>query len=299
MRFVTMEYQGRIELGYAVAEKGQVFPLQAFFQEALERDDVPDDMIRFIAEYDEGWTDQIHSFYEKRTNLAIALSHVSLLAPIPSPNRNLVCLGKNYDAHAKELTGQIFSDQKPKYPLYFTKPDHTVVGPGEAILLHSSYTQAVDYEVELAIIIGKHGMDIPKEEAEDYIFGYTIANDVSARDLQQNHTQWYKGKSLLTHCPMGPWLVHKSALPFPVHLAIRCSVNGDRRQSANTGEMTFDIPTILSDLSRGYPLRPGDIILTGTPAGVGMGFDPPRFLKSGDLVTCEIEGIGLLENPVL
>ena len=299
MIFATIEYKGKVELCSIDAVGSRVFLLSDFYGQELHQEDVPDDMSRFIAEYEDEWTDQIAYFFGNRPERSIPLDHVNLLAPLPFPNRNIVSLGKNYAAHAKELKGQIFSDQPPQYPLYFTKPDHTVIGTGEPILLHEEVTKQVDYEVELAVIIGKHGIDIPKEEAEDYIFGYTIANDISARDLQQNHTQWYKGKSLTTHCPMGPWIVHKSMVPFPVSLPIRSYVNGELRQDANTNQLLFDIPAIISDLSRGYPLRPGDIILTGTPAGVGMAFDPPKYLKTGDIVRCEIEGIGVLENGVL
>lgn len=298
MIYASIEYMGRVQLCSIDAVGARAFLLTEFYEQELARGEAPDDMIRFIAEHDDEWNDQIAYFFGNRPELAIPLDHVTLLAPIPSPNRNIVGLGKNYAAHAKELKGQIFSDEPPKYPIYFTKPDHTVIGTGETILLHESITTKVDYEVELAIIIGKHGIDIPKEEAEDYIFGYTIANDISCRDLQQDHTQWYKGKSLTTHCPLGPWIVHRSMLPFPVSLPIRSYVNGELRQDANTDQLLFDIPTIISDLSRGYPLRPGDIILTGTPAGVGMAFDPPKYLKTGDLVRCEIDGIGTLENPV-
>jgi 2-keto-4-pentenoate hydratase/2-oxohepta-3-ene-1,7-dioic acid hydratase in catechol pathway len=156
----------------------------------------------------------------------------------------------------------------------------------------------LDYEAELAVVIGKEGINISKENAEDYIFGYTIGNDVSARDLQKFHSQWFKGKSLSTHCPIGPWIVHKSQLPLPLELPIRSYVNNVLRQEANTRDMIFDIPTIISDLSKGYPLKPGDIILTGTPAGVGMAMDPPQYLKDGDVMLCEIEKIGFLVNTI-
>ena len=199
----------------------------------------------------------------------------------------------------KNSKGRSSATSLPVHPIYFTKPDHTVIATGGKIRLHGKYTQKVDYEVELAIIIGKPGTDIPAEKAEEYVFGYTIANDVSARDLQQDHTQWYKGKSLLTHCPMGPWIVHKSMLPLPLSLTIESYVNGELRQHANVSDLIFDVSAIISDLSRGYELRPGDIILTGTPAGVGMGFDPPKFLKDGDEVICRIEKIGDLVNKAV
>ena len=307
MVYATIVYNGNEQLCCIDAEGQRAFLLADFFREndhSGENKSVPDsqhsdtDMILFIRDYREEWTDEIALFFGGRPELAIPLSEIELLAPIPRPSRNIVCLGKNYKAHAEELKGQIFSDQMPVHPIYFTKPDHTVIATESTIRLHSSYTRKVDYEVELAIIIGKRGTDIPAEKAEEHIFGYTIANDVSARDLQQDHTQWYKGKSLLTHCPMGPWIVHKSMLPLPLSLTIESYVNGERRQHANVSDLIFDVSAIISDLSRGYELRPGDIILTGTPAGVGMGFDPPKFLKDGDEVICRIEKIGDLVNKV-
>ena len=298
MIYATIFHDDKEQLCCIDGVGARVFLLKHFFEQELAGKEAPSSMIDFIRCYDEKWTDKIAFFFGQRPEYAIPLEEVKLLAPIPAPARNIVCLGKNYKAHAEELKGQIFSDKLPEHPIYFTKPDHTVIGTEETILLHSHVTSKVDYEVELAIVIGKKGMNIPKENAEDYIFGYTIANDVSARDLQHEHTQWYKGKSLTTHCPIGPWIVHRSALPFPLCLDLKCYVNGELRQHGNTRDLIFDIPTIISDLSRGYELRPGDIILTGTPAGVGMGFNPPKYLKAGDRVTCQIEKIGILTNPV-
>lgn len=298
MIYATATYQGTNQL-FCIDKAGKrAFMLSDFFIKEIGLETYPKTMIEFIQGYEDIWTDNIALYFGRSPELAIAFDELSFHAPIPVPARNIVCLGKNYAAHAEELKGQIFNEKLPQYPIYFTKPDHTVIGHEDSILLHSEISSMIDYEVELAVIIGKKGIDIPKEKAEEYIFGYTIAVDVSARDLQRQHTQWYKGKSLISHCPMGPWIVHKSALPFPVSLDISCHINEELRQSANTSDLIFDIPTIISDLSRGYPLYPGDIILTGTPAGVGMGFDPPRYLKSGDRVVCKIQGIGTLINYV-
>ncbi|HPO05267.1 MAG TPA: fumarylacetoacetate hydrolase family protein [Bacillota bacterium] len=298
MIYGTIYYEGKQRLCCIDGVGKRVFLLYDFLIQECGEESIPVTMIQFISVYRPEWTDRVALFYGARPELAIPLEQVRLMAPIPVPARNLVCLGKNYRAHAEELKGQIFSDSLPAHPIYFTKPDHTVIGTEEIILLHSAVTKKLDYEVELAVIIGKKGSDIPKEKAEEHIFGYTIANDVSARDLQNDHTQWYKGKSLTTHCPLGPWIVHKGAFPSPLSLDLRCYVNEDLRQHGNTKDLIFDIPSIISDLSRGYELRPGDIILTGTPAGVGMGFDPPKYLKDGDRVVCEIEKIGMLINPV-
>ncbi len=230
MNYATIKYKDENLLCYVNVEKNEVFRLSHFF-----RSEVPATMIEFISLYRDEWTDDIIHFFKKNPGLAIPLEEVAFLAPIPSPARNIVCLGKNYGEHAKELKGQIFSDTQPTFPIYFTKPDHTLTGTGDTILLHENHTKMLDYEVELALIIGKKGIDIQTKNAEEYIFGYTIANDISARDLQRNHSQWYKGKSLTSHCPMGPFIVHKSALPLPLNLEIKSYVNGELRQNANTG----------------------------------------------------------------
>ncbi|HHX14452.1 MAG TPA: fumarylacetoacetate hydrolase family protein [Clostridiales bacterium] len=254
------------------------------------------DMVELIKHYQPALSQNYLEQLSHQPELTLDLNETTLLAPLPRPVRNLICLGKNYQAHIEELSGRLFTDQLPQYPIYFTKPDHTVIGPNAAILMHKEYTKKLDYEVELAVVIGQPGVDIPAERALEHIFGYTICNDISARDLQQNHTQWFKGKSLTTHCPMGPWIVPAEELEFPPARPIRCYVNGELRQDSNTVDLIFDIPTIIQDLSRGFPLRAGDVILTGTPAGVGLGFKPPRFLREGDEVVCEIEGIGRLVN---
>lgn len=318
MIYANIEWQGEEQLACIDRVGNRAFLTKDFFRKADNvgmigyEGEKPSDnwkkfMSNFLSEefqtfiqlYESSWTEDSAMFFGAHPELAIPLEAVRLLAPIPEPRRNIVCLGKNYIDHVKEIKGLTGGGQNaPAAPVYFTKATHTVIGTGEAILSHPEITQKVDYEVELAIIIGKEGINIPKEKAEDYIFGYTIANDISARDLQVDHLQWFKGKSLITHCPMGPWIVHKSLIPFPVELDIRCYVNGELRQEANTRDMIFDIPTIISDLSRGYPLFPGDIILTGTPAGVGMGFELPKFLKPGDQVKCVIEGIGEIINRI-
>lgn len=233
----------------------------------------------------------------KATEGTIALEAVKVLAPIEYPKRNIFCLGKNYLDHANETKGLPGgSDDIPQFPIYFAKVAQPAIGQGENVLAYQEYTDMVDYEVELAIVIGKDGIDISKEDAESHIFGYTIINDVSARNIQRKHGQWFKGKSLETYCPMGPVLVHKSEIAFPVELDIQCSINGEMRQNSNTNQLIFDIPTIIHDLSKGMYLRKGDIISTGTPAGVGLGFKPFKFLKPGDTMECYVEGIGKLTN---
>ncbi len=223
-----------------------------------------------------------------------------ILTPIPWTRRNVFCLGKNYVEHAKELEGLTANlSGIPEYPIYFTKTASPAIGPGEAIRLFPELTGGdVDYEVELAIVFGKQGIDIRPEDAEAHIFGYTVLNDISARQLQVKHTQWFRGKCLDTHTVIGPAIVHRSLLPLPLKVKLGTRVNGEVRQESDTGHLIFDIPTIISDLSRGTTLYPGDIIATGTPSGVGMGFKPPRYLQDGDVVECWVEGIGTLRNPV-
>lgn len=223
-----------------------------------------------------------------------------ILTPIPWTRRNVFCLGKNYVEHAKELEGLTANlSGIPQHPIYFTKTASPAIGPEEAIRLFPEVTGGdVDYEVELAVVIGKQGVDIAPEEAESYVFGYTILNDISARQLQVKHTQWFRGKCLDTHTVIGPAIVHRSLMPLPLNAKLGTRINGETRQESDTGLLIFDIPTIISDLSRATTLYPGDIIATGTPSGVGMGFKPPRYLQAGDVVECWIEGIGTLRNPV-
>ena len=231
---------------------------------------------------------------------ALALDQVRLLAPV-TPRRNIFCVGKNYRAHAKEFAGSGFEAGAVKgaeideYPAVFTKPPSSVVGHGDEVNLHPKVTSSVDYEAELALIIGKGGRDISPEHALEHIWGYTIVNDVTARDRQKNHKQWFLGKALDTFCPMGPWVVTADEID-PKNLAIKCWVNGELRQDAHTSDLIFDIPTLISSISAGLTLQPGDVIATGTPAGVGIGFNPPRFLKSGDEVSISISSIGTLTN---
>jgi 2-keto-4-pentenoate hydratase/2-oxohepta-3-ene-1,7-dioic acid hydratase in catechol pathway len=237
---------------------------------------------------------------EQTAGKSIALSQIKLLAPI-IPARNIFCVGKNYRAHAKEFSqsgfeaGAVKGAEIDEYPAVFTKPTTCIVGPSDVVSLHAHVTRAVDYEAELAIVIGKGGRDIRKDEAYGHIWGYTIVNDVTARDKQRNHKQWFMGKALDTFCPMGPWIVTADELD-PANLSIKCWVNGELRQDANTRDLIFDIPTLIETISAGLTLQAGDVIATGTPAGVGAGFSPPRFLKPNDEVSIEVAGIGTLKN---
>ncbi|MGH7829689.1 MAG: fumarylacetoacetate hydrolase family protein, partial [Candidatus Binatia bacterium] len=234
-----------------------------------------------------------------RAGALLKLSRTKILAPIPWPRKNVILLGVNYKEHIEEGARARSVELKyPEAPVFFTKPATSVIGQFGNVIHHKA-TERLDYEIELAVIMGKKGRDIPKEKVYDYIFGYTICLDMTARDLQRRHGQWFKGKSLDTYCPLGPWIVHKSALPDPQNLRLRCLVNGQVMQDDNTNNMIFDIPTTIESLSRGMTLEPGEIISTGTPSGVGFARVPPFFLKPGDKVEGEIEGIGKLEVKIV
>ncbi|WP_070119846.1 fumarylacetoacetate hydrolase family protein [Bacillus marinisedimentorum] len=223
------------------------------------------------------------------------VEEVKLLAPIPRPAKNIFCIGKNYRDHAIELGSE---KDVPEAPIIFSKSPTAVVGHQAPVHLHKHVTAQLDYEGELAVIIGKKGRAITEEDAFQHIFGYTILNDVTARDLQQKHKQYLLGKSLDTSCPIGPWIVHRSQIPEPAKLKIETRINGEVRQQGSLNELLFTIPYLISIISRGMTLEPGDIIATGTPAGVGKGMKPPRFLKAGDLMEITIPEIGTLSNMV-
>ena len=253
------------------------------------------DMLDLIRQGEPG-SDQARASAE----IELALSTLTLLAPIPNPPRNIMCLGMNYAAHAAEsLRAKSLPIKMPEVPVFFTKATTTVNAPFGDIPYDSGVTEKLDWEVELAVVIGKQGKDIPRAQAFDYVFGYTVLNDVSARDLQARHQQFFKGKSLDGTCPMGPAIVTKDEIPDPHNLTLRCWVNGELKQESTTGDLIFDIPALIEWLSRGMTLLPGDIISTGTPSGVGFARTPPEFLKPGDVVACEVEGIGRISNRVV
>lgn len=234
-----------------------------------------------------------------RAGSPVPLSNVELLAPIPNPRRNIFCIGMNYAEHAAEsLRTKGLPVKLPEVPVFFTKATLTVNAPYGDIPFDASVSEKIDWEVELAVVIGKRGINIRREEALDYVFGYTVINDVSARDLQSDHQQFFKGKSLDGSCPMGPTIVTADEVANPHALALTCHVNGVLKQESSTADFIFDIPAMIDWLSRGMTLLPGDIIATGTPSGVGFARVPPEFLKPGDVVECEVEGLGVLRNQL-
>jgi 2-keto-4-pentenoate hydratase/2-oxohepta-3-ene-1,7-dioic acid hydratase in catechol pathway len=233
----------------------------------------------------------------RRTGAVLSTGEVRLTSPIPRPRKNIVCLGLNYRDHWLETDAKR-GKPLPSVPVFFTKSPTAVVGPFDDIV-YPSATRELDYEVELAVVLGKRGKDIPKEEAYHYVAGYMIMNDVSARDLQRTHQQWFRSKSLDTFAPMGPCLTTKDELDDPHNLDMELSVNDEIRQKSNTQNLIFKVPDILATLSEDMTLEPGDIIATGTPAGVGLGMSPPRYLKVGDMIETQIKGLGSIRNQVV
>jgi len=284
MKFATFVHGGRDHIGIVDEAGARLHPVSA-----------AKDMLDLVERY-EALKGEL-----KPEGAGIPLSEVQLKAPIPLPRRNVICVGKNYREHAKEFShsgfeaGAVKGAEIDEYPAVFTKLPSSVAGPGATVSLHSHITASVDYEAELALIVGKGGRDIAKADAYKHVFGYTIVNDVTARDRQRNHKQWFLGKALDGFCPMGPWIVTADEVD-PENLDVKCWVNGELRQNANTSDLIFDIPTLIATISAGLSLQPGDIVATGTPAGVGIGFNPPKFLKAGDVVRIAISGIGDLEN---
>lgn len=242
----------------------------------------------------------MNSFNDTECENFLSLSDVIVCAPIPKPKQDVICLGINYMAHAAESARykeEAFGGERP-YPIYFSKRVNEAIGTNGIISSHSDIVDSLDYEAELTVIIGKDAFQIKKEDAYDYVFGYTIINDVSARNLQTQHKQWYFGKSLDGFLPMGPCIVTSDEIAFPPNLNICSRVNGELRQNSTTSLLIFDIAHVIHELSQGMTLKAGTLIAMGTPAGVGMGFQPPKWLKPGDTVECEIEKIGVLKNTV-
>ena len=231
---------------------------------------------------------------------AAALASVKLLAPIPRPRQDVVCLGVNYAEHGEEATGfGGLEFQREKWPaIYFSKRVNRAVDPEAPVDSHSDLVSDLDYEAELAVVLGKDALNVAENDAEAYIFGYTILNDISARTLQNCHKQWYRGKSLDDFTPIGPWIVTADEIAYPPRLNISCTVNGEVRQNSNTRLMIHTIGQCISEFSAGLTLQTGTIIATGTPSGVALGMEEPKWLQPGDVVECTVEGIGTLRNPI-
>ena len=295
MRFVTFKKNNEIRAGLEILNKGII---------DINKVDknLPTDLNNIIKNYPM-IKDQIQNIY-KSQNIHYSMNEVDLLSPIPVPVRDIICVGKNYAEHAKEVQKSSFSTlqgkvQVPEEPIIFNKATTSVIGPNDKIELVNDRTNTTDYEGELGVIIGKRTKNIKYSNATDVIFGYTIINDVTARKLQNNHKQWFIGKSPDTYCPMGPCIVTKDEIKIIEDIKIQTFINGEIRQTGIVKDMIFNIPTIIETLAKSMTLVEGDIIATGTPSGVGIGFDPPKFLKSGDKVKISIDPIGILENDVI
>jgi 2-keto-4-pentenoate hydratase/2-oxohepta-3-ene-1,7-dioic acid hydratase in catechol pathway len=290
MKLACFEHGTRIRVGLVAADGASIQPI------ATPRD-AGDPMIAVI-------TAQLAGRAPQAEGAALAMTEVRLRAPIARPSKNVLCVGKNYRAHAAEFTKSGYDssardarDAVPEAPIVFTKAPCTMTGAHEDVVVPWELTREIDYEGELGVVIGRPGRAIGREDAYDHVFGYTVINDVTARDLQARHKQWLLGKSIDTFCPIGPWIVSADELD-PANLELSCWVNGELRQQANTRDLIFDIPTLVATLSASMTLETGDIIATGTPAGVGIGFDPPRFLARGDVVRVAISHVGEICNTI-
>ena len=297
MKFMTFNVKGKEKYGIVHDELSSVWDLERLSSDS--KLDCPDSLSGLI-ESKENFIEQMTKMIEWGNShdpekYLIPFANLNWMPPVPGLQKNIMCVGKNYREHAIEMGSEA---DIPEHVMVFTKAPTSMIGHGAEIDAHQSITNELDYEGELAVVIGKRGKNISQTEALDYVFGYTIVNDITARDLQQRHKQFFIGKSLDTSCPIGPWIVHHSAIKNPNNLAITTKVNGAIRQDSNTKHFIFPIEEIISVLSQGMTLEPGDIIATGTPAGVGKGFKPPRFLKHGDQIEISIEAIGKLNNTV-
>lgn len=301
MKFYTAEINGTSEILVSFADDGIAYRLNML--QKLSGKLAYKDMNELICRLGQEEKAQLQLLAKNTDALrgaAVALEAVKLCAPIVHPRQDVICLGINYDAHAQEagrFSDEAFGGERP-YTIYFSKRVSTATGSGDFIPAYEGLVDSLDYEAELGVILGKDAKDVSQEEANAYIFGYTVINDVSARNLQTRHKQWYRGKSLDGFTPMGPCIVTADEIADVQNLDIRCYVNGQLRQSSNTKYMIQTVAGAIDELSQGMTLQAGTIIATGTPAGVGMGMQPPTFLRSGDTVVCEIESIGRLENTV-
>ncbi len=301
MRFYTAEIDDQQELLVAFVQGTRAYRLKLLAKLVPEL--AFEDMNTLIKGFTAELKDKLKQLAENEDVLqkaAVSLAEIKLLAPIVHPLQDVICLGINYDAHAQEagrFSDEAFGGERP-YTIYFSKRVNRATATGETVPSYSGLVESLDYEVELGVIIGRDVKAVSSSQVYDYIFGYTVINDISARNLQTRHKQWYLGKSLDGFTPMGPCIVTADEIGDEQNLAISCRVNGELRQSSNTKYMIQTVCGAVAELSQAMILQAGTIIATGTPAGVGMGMTPPQFLKHGDIVVCEIEKIGCLENSI-
>ena len=295
MHLVTFQSAGQSRIGILDPSSSEIIDL------SHAAPDLPETMMAFIAMGNAGLVEARRAI--KNGKGRIPISSVRMLAPIPNPRRNIFCVGKNYREHARELhSTNVLNENSgnviPEAPIFFTKATSSIIGPDEPIPGWLDPESSTDYEGELGVIIGTGGRGITRAEAMRHVYGYTIINDVTSRGLQRRHGQWFLGKSLDGYCPMGPAIVTVDEVTDIGSARLQTHVNGELRQEARISDLIFDIPTLIEYLSRSMTLQSGDIIATGTPAGVGAGFKPPKYLKKGDVVVVFIDRIGRLENAV-
>jgi 2-keto-4-pentenoate hydratase/2-oxohepta-3-ene-1,7-dioic acid hydratase in catechol pathway len=302
VKFLTYKILGGLRLGALDPQKGVLDLVRA--SRTLNGRDLPETLRGLVAGGEQALAAARAAFEAARkggpADLWTALSDEIVATPLPGATKNIFCVGRNYKLHIEEMArAKNVAVSFPKFPEYFTKPPTAVVGHGDGVEPHLKYTQKLDYEVELAVVIGKRGRNIAEADALDFVFGYTVLNDVTARDAQINHGQFFKGKSFDTFCPIGPYVVTKDEFGDWSGHRLWLSVNGKIRQDSNTSDLLFGVPKIISSLSEGITLEPGDVICTGTPAGVASGMEPPVWLQPGDVMEACVEGIGVLRNKVL
>jgi 2-keto-4-pentenoate hydratase/2-oxohepta-3-ene-1,7-dioic acid hydratase in catechol pathway len=299
MRFVSVNHRGRVVAGLWLAEG--ILDLAAAAR--LNGENAPMSTVLDIIRGGSSVYAAVKRLGARARDLGAAfLAHdeVELLAPIPNPARNIICVGRNYLDHVAEGYKARGTDMKlPEVPQFFSKATHAMNSSTGDVRLDLRVTDKLDYEVELAVVLGRGGRDIDPARAYDHVFGYAVANDVTARDLQRRHEQWFKGKSLDTSFPFGPWIIDREEIGDPTTLELVMTVNGEERQRARVAQMIFDIPSVIASLSAGLTLEAGDIISTGTPSGVGYAMTPPRVLRHGDLMVASIDRIGELSNRVV
>jgi 2-keto-4-pentenoate hydratase/2-oxohepta-3-ene-1,7-dioic acid hydratase in catechol pathway len=288
MKIITFEVAGKVAAGFLDGDEAVVCIEGHSARRAVL------DLIEGGAEAREAWLNS--------GGRRVPLREVRLLAPIPEPRRDVFCVGKNYYAHAAEFHSSGFDssgkEEVPSHPVIFTKPTTSVCGPGDVVLGSLDPTASVDYEGELGVVIGARAFQVPKEAAFEHVFGYVVINDVTSRELQKRHNQWIIGKGIDTFCPMGPWIATADEVGDVTTLELVTEINGEERQRARISDLIFDIPTLIETLSRTMTLLPGDIIATGTPVGVGIGFKPPKYLAKGDRMRVSVTGLGTLENTI-
>lgn len=294
MKLLSFRFDGEERFGPKVKKEEAVWDVLAIQEQLKVLPEFPQKLVDGMSQGME-FVEQIRKLAEAAVQSETpqqfkhSFSDIEWLAPVPRPPKNIICIGKNYADHAEEMGGKAPVDM-----VVFTKAANCVAADEETVPVHADVTESYDYEGELAVVISKAGHKIPKQMAYDYVFGYTIAIDLTARDLQDKHQQYFLGKSLPGSCPMGPYIVTKDEIPQAQNLSIVTKVNDEVRQNGNTERMIRRVDELIAEISKTVALEPGDVILTGTPAGVGKGFNPPKFLKAGDTIKVSVQSIGTL-----